>query len=330
MVSAKRFKEIEERSIIDPYKHLRISLNEDGTLTRSGFPTAPVTSEDEFVQGETHVSKDVTLNTDNKTWMRIFRPTKLPSNDMNIAKLPIILYFHPGGFILHNADTVYFHESCGRYSSEVPSIVISVDYRIAPENRLPAAYEDAKEALFWIKKQAMDPNGDQWLRDYADFSRCHIMGCDCGANIAYRTGLVAMELDLEPVKIVALILNQPLFGGTEITRSELIFANDDIIPKSVLDLVWELALPVGSNRDHEYSNPMVEKTYQKNIRLLPRTLIRGFSGNVMYDRQMEFIKMLMKNGVQITAHFGEIGFHMADIVDARRHLAFIKYLKDFI
>ncbi|PIA49789.1 hypothetical protein AQUCO_01300491v1 [Aquilegia coerulea] len=330
MASAKSPKQEPEERLIDPYQHLRISLNPDGTLTRSEFPRAPSTSQDEFAQGEPHVSKDVTLNAGNKTWMRIFRPTKLPSNDKNIAKLPIILYFHPGAFILHNADTMLFHESCGRYSSEVPSIVISVDYRLAPENRLPAAYEDAKEALFWIKKQAMDPNGDQWLRDYADFSRCHIMGCDCGANIAYRTGLAAMELNLEPVKIVALILNQPIFGGMESTKSERRLVNDDMIPKSAIELVWELTLPVGSNRDHEYSNPMLEKTYQKNIRLLPRTLIRGFSGDAIYDRQMEFMKMLMQNGVQITAHFGEIGFHLADVFDAKRHLALIKYLKDFI
>ncbi|KAL5727801.1 hypothetical protein ACHQM5_000952 [Ranunculus cassubicifolius] len=320
----------EPQCTINPHELFKIYPNPDGSVTRNEFPLAPAIGEDSSILGQPHVSKDVTLNAGNKTWMRIFRPTKLPSNDKKIAKLPIILYFHPGAFILYHPDTMIFNESCGRYASEIPSIVVSVEYRLAPENRLPAAYDDAKDALCWIKQQALDSNGDPWLRDYGDFSRCYIMGCSNGANIAYRTGLVLPELDLGPVKVAGLILNQPLFGGEEKTRLERKMVNDDVLPSSAMDMLWGWALPVGTNRDHEFCNPTVEGTYSKNIKKMPRILVRGFEGDVMLDRQMQFVKMLMKNGVQITAHFGEFGFHTADCFDAKRHLTLIRYLKDFI
>ncbi|KAF9614864.1 hypothetical protein IFM89_020961 [Coptis chinensis] len=137
-------------------------------------------------------------------------------------------------------------------------------------------------------------------------------------------------MDLGPVKMAGLIINQPFFGGLEKTRLERRKPNDVMIPRSSMDLLWELALPVGSDQDHEYCNPFIKGSYHKNIGLLPRTLIRAFQGDPLMDRDIHFVKMLVKLGVQITGHFGEIGFHCADSFDATRNLTMIKYMKDFI
>ncbi|KAM1034357.1 hypothetical protein PS1_038042 [Malus domestica] len=61
-----------------------------------------------------------------------------------------------------------------------------VEYRLASEQRLPAAYEDAVETLYFIKTTS-----DNWLRDYADLSNCYLMGSSPGGNIAYHAGLRA-------------------------------------------------------------------------------------------------------------------------------------------
>ncbi|KAF6160261.1 hypothetical protein GIB67_019030 [Kingdonia uniflora] len=280
---------------IDPFKQLHISMNSDGTITRlMKLPTVPAIGEDNGDLGQSYVSKDMTLNQENGTWFRIYRPTEISSNDKNVVKIPVILYFHMGGFFNSHADSMLNNEPCGRFASETPCIVLSLDFRLAPEHRLPAAYNDAVELLYWLKQQTIDPNGESWLRGYADFSRCYLMGCSTGGNIAYRIALCLPDLDLDPVKIAGIILNQPAFAGEMRTNSELRCADDVWMSLSATDLVWNLALPVGANRDHEYANPMVQGAYTNNIGKLPKILIRVFEGDFLLDRQMELMFAKLK------------------------------------
>lgn len=112
-------------SKFDPYEHLNISLNTDGTLNRLiEFPKIKATGDAEHSSNETVVSKDATLNVEKKTWIRIFRPTKLPSNDNSVARLPIMLYFHGGGFILFSVSDAMTHANCENISTEVSLMVV--------------------------------------------------------------------------------------------------------------------------------------------------------------------------------------------------------------
>ncbi|XP_026409488.1 probable carboxylesterase 8 [Papaver somniferum] len=237
-------------STMNPYELLGIIHNPTtDTLTRNS--PNPITNSNDDPD-----TKDIELNPKNKTWIRIFRPSESQHNHEQL--LPLIIYFHGGGFILRNANSTIFHNFCKSMANQLSAIVLSVEYRLAPENRLPAAYEDAVESLIWVQNQALDTiNGEPWLRNYGDFSECFIMGCSAGGNIAYNSCLGPSELDLEPMKICGLILNQPYFGGLERSESELRLVDDKYVPLIVNDLMWELGLPVGVNRDHAYCNPFV-------------------------------------------------------------------------
>lgn len=316
-------------SKFDPYEHLNVSLNPDGSLTRHATPPPVPTTLDED-SGVVAVSKDLPLNSQKKTWMRLFRPTKLPSNDNEVARIPIILYFHGGGWILFSAADPVVHERGTHFASQTPAICVSVNYRLAPEYRLPAQYEDAVEALLWIKKQALDPNGEKWLRDYGDFSRTYLYGCSNGANITFNLGLRTLDLDLEPLKIGGLVINQPMFSGVQRTRSELRFAADQLLPLPTLDLMWELALPKGTNRNHRYCNPMMNGPHRELLPRLYRCLVIGYGGDPMIDRQQEFVQMLVLNGVMVEARFDDVGFHGIDLVDPRRSGVVMNMVKEFI
>lgn len=77
---------------------------------------------------------------------------------------------------------------------------MSVEYRLAPEHRLPAASDDAIEATHFIK------NSEVWFKEHADYSSCYVMGKSAGGNIAKHAGLrVAHFDDFEPLKIKGLI-----------------------------------------------------------------------------------------------------------------------------
>lgn len=188
-------------------------------------------------------------------------------------------------------------------ANDTQSVVVSVNYRLAPEHRLPSAYDDALEALHWIKTSQ-----DDWLTRFADYSNCYLMGESAGGNIAYNAGLrAAAEVDqLKPVKIQGLILVQPFFGGKERTASEQRLANDPVLPLPVADLMWELSLPLGVDRDHEYCNPTVEggsKVLDKIRQLVWKIIVFGSDGDPLVDREMEMVKLLKDKGAQVVGQF---------------------------
>ncbi|XP_058105996.1 probable carboxylesterase 8 [Magnolia sinica] len=310
----------------DPYAVLQIVLNPDGSLTRPTiFPLSHPRAEAE--QPHHVFSKDVPLNPSKKTWIRIFRPHfSTPT-----TPLPIIIDFHGGGFILHSAASAPLHALLERAARHVPAIFVAVEYRLAPEYRLPAAYDDAIDAVRWVRDQAIsDLHRDTWMTpDLADFSRCFLMGSSAGGNIAYHAALRALDLD-PPFKIAGLILNEPYFGGEQRTESELKMAQDRILPLNVNDLMWQLALPGGAHRDHEFCNPITPGSHHDRVGSLPPCLVRGYGGDPLVDRQRSLVRMLEGRGVHVLSRFREEGYHAVEFFDPQETPAFLTDVHDFI
>lgn len=116
--------------------------------------------------------------------MRIYRPRDA---DPTAAALPAILYFHGGGFMVGNLDL--YDVLCSRLSAACGAMVMSVDYRLAPEHPYPAALDDAMAATSWLFEQA----GQLGI----DPSRCCIAGDSAGGNLAAVTCLRLREAGRE-------------------------------------------------------------------------------------------------------------------------------------
>lgn len=310
-------------------RYTPIVLNPDGTITRvhqiPGVPASPDPTSSAAV-----LSKDVPLNPQHNTFLRIFLSRQALDHGSSTTKLPLVVYFHGGGFVLCSASTDIFHDFCVEMAIQVGAMIVSVDYRLAPEHRLPAAYDDAMDALHWIST-----SNDEWLRRFADFSNCFLMGISAGANIAYRVGLrVAAEVDDHvPLKIRGLILQQPFFGGSERTSSELRLINDQWLSLSLNDLMWELSLPIGADRDHEYCNLMVsgESNFVEQLRMLGwQVMVTGCDGDPLIDRQIELVKVLEKKCVAVIGSFHDGGYHGAQLLDSTQVKAIFAILKNFI
>ncbi|CAI8604570.1 unnamed protein product [Vicia faba] len=319
----------------DPFLHLKIISNPDGTITRlredqhtppSSNPNLPIPV----------LTKDITINASHNTFARIFLPRKTlyPSSSSSSHKLPLIVYFHGGGFIFFSAASDFLHDLCSNLAKDVNSIVVSIDYRLAPEHRLPAAYDDAMEALHWIKTRP-----DEWLRKYADYSNCYIMGSSAGGNIAYHTCLrMAAEINLKhdyisPLNISGLILSQPFFGGTKRLPSELRLLNDAVVPPHVCDLMWELSLPLGVDRDHAYCNPTVGDgvgVLDRVRELGWRVLVSGCEGDPLMDHQMVMATVMEEKGVVVVRSFTAGGCHGVEVRDLIKRKQLHNLIKDFI
>lgn len=104
--------------------------------------------------------------------VRIYRPaTDAGASD---ESTPGVVYFHGGGWVLCNLDS---HDGmCRRVANELSAVVVSVDYRLAPEHKFPAAIEDAYAALVWLADHA-DVLG-------VDPTRLVVAGDSAGGNLA--------------------------------------------------------------------------------------------------------------------------------------------------
>jgi acetyl esterase len=97
--------------------------------------------------------------------------------------LPTIVFFHGGGFVIGDLDT---HEDHARLlAAEVGAVVLSVEYRLAPEHPFPAAYEDCLAATVWAGEHVDELGGDA--------ARIAVAGDSAGGNLAAAVALAARD-----------------------------------------------------------------------------------------------------------------------------------------
>lgn len=320
----------EPSPISDPYAYLNIVKNPDGSITRdlTNFPCASATPDPSPLNPV--VSKDIPVNVSKSTWLRLYVPTAVANDGVSSQKLPLVVYYHGGGFILGSVDFQLFHDFCSKMARDLNAIVVSPSYRLAPEHRLPAAYEDGTDALEWIGK-----SDDEWIRSHADFSNVFLMGTSAGGNLAYAVGLRSADsvADLNPLQIRGMILHHPFFGGEERCGSEIRLVNDQNCPPIVTDVFWDLCLPVGVDRDHEYSNPTVgdgSKNLDKIGRLRWKVMVIGGDGDPMIDRQRDLAELMKKKGIEVTEKFTDGDVHGAEILDPSKRETLFVSIRDFI
>jgi acetyl esterase/lipase len=172
-----------------------------------------------------------------------------------VEKLPVLVFFHGGGFFLGSAFDSSVHGHANRLAARAGVIVVSVEYRLAPECPVPALYGDAWAALQWVAAHAGDQGPDPWLTAHADFGRVHLGGESAGANIAHHATMRAGAEELgHGVKLNSLVLIHPFFLGGE--RSE----TDEMGLALLRELVrlWPVVCPGTSGCDDPWINPMAE------------------------------------------------------------------------
>ncbi|XP_052164572.1 probable carboxylesterase 8 [Oryza glaberrima] len=284
---------------------MQIAVHPDGTITRPFVPDAPPSATGLVL------SRDVPLDASLATSLRLYLPNPA-SPPPPTSKLPVILYFHGGGFVLFSTGSVFYHASCEAMAAAVPAIVVSLDYRLAPEHRLPAAYDDAASAVLWLRDAAA---GDPWIAAHGDLSRCFVMGSSSGGNMALNAGVRACRgLDLGPAAVRGLVLHQPYLGGVARTPSEEKSGDDAVLPLEANDKLWSLALPAGADRDHEFSNPAKSMAAAAAaLTGLPRCLVTGSDGDPLIDRQRELVAWLRGHGVEVVAKTDFAGSHAAEL-----------------
>lgn len=113
----------------------------------------------------------------------------LPANvytPQGVGPFPVILYFHGGGWVI--ADKDVYDAGARGLAKAANAIVVSVDYRQAPEHRFPAAWDDALAAYRWLSQNAASLGGDP--------VRMALAGESAGGNLAVATAIAVRDAGL--------------------------------------------------------------------------------------------------------------------------------------
>ena len=123
--------------------------------------------------------------------LRLYRPLGAAET----AVLPVLVYYHGGGWVIGDLDT---HDSlCRAVANEAGCTVVAVDYRLAPEHRFPAAVDDAIAATRWVRDQAAELK--------LDASRLAVGGDSAGGNLAAVVSIAARDSGDLPIAFQLLI-----------------------------------------------------------------------------------------------------------------------------
>ncbi|KAK2663041.1 hypothetical protein Ddye_001615 [Dipteronia dyeriana] len=150
---------------------------------------------------------------------------------------------------------------------------MSINYRLAPETRLPCAYEDGISIL--IRRSA-------------------------SGNVAYNVTTRLVGSNCKPLCVKGTILIQPFFGGEARTGSEKQYGTQQQLPNSALtlsasDTYWRLSLPLGANREHPWCNPLAGN----ELRVDQRVMVCISEMDILKDRNLEFCNALATAGKRV-------------------------------
>lgn len=194
-------------------------------------------------------SKDVVICPETGVSGRLYVPNPTTNPPQ---KLPLLVYFHGGGFLIESASSPTYHNHLNALAAQANVVVLSVDYRLAPEHPLPAAYDDSWSALRWVASG----DSDEWLSSRADRRRVYLAGDSAGGNLAHY---VALKFGVEGgsgfggggVELRGIVVVHPYFlGGVPIEPNA-----DGVDLGPFVEGLWRFAFPGTTGTDDPRINP---------------------------------------------------------------------------
>ena len=196
---------------------------------------------------------------------------------------PILLWFHGGGWVLGSLDTG--EDPCRSLCSRAGAVVVSVDYRLAPEHKFPAALEDCYAALKWCSERAGEINGDG--------KRLAVAGDSAGGNLAAATALYARD---KHGPLVALhVLIYPALNNNLDTASYHEFASDFGLTREAMAYCWKSYLAKPQDGSNPYACPLLAK----DLKGVSPALIVVANFDVLRDDGEAYAARLKQSGVPV-------------------------------
>jgi acetyl esterase len=218
--------------------------------------------------------------------VRIYRPAHAS------GPVPTLVYAHGGGFVFCDLDS---HDGlCRSLTNLTPAVVVSVAYRLAPEDPWPAAAEDVFAVAHWAARNADALGGDA--------GRIVVGGDSAGGHVSATVALMAR--DRGAPALAAQLLLYPLISPNFDSDSYRRYGQGFYNPRPALQWYWEQYVPSLADRSHPYAAPL-----NADLRGLPPAVVVTAGHDPLRDEGIAFGDALERASVPTTRLNYEGGVH---------------------
>ncbi len=197
--------------------------------------------------------------------------------------LPLIVFYHGGGFVVNSVET---HDSiCRRLAHDNQAIVLSVDYRLAPEFPYPTPVYDCYDAFLWVAKNAQQLGGNP--------NQLFVMGDSAGGNLATVVSLKARDEKAAP--IAGQVLIYPCTNATLKSPSIEKYAKGYLLTKSLMRWFTKHYVPDPTTHKHPYVSPI----FATDLSNLPPAFIITAEYDPLIEEGKLYADLLEKAGNQV-------------------------------
>ena len=208
--------------------------------------------------------------------VRIYRPRDAAT------PAPVVVFFHGGGWVLGNLDQ--YEPLCSTLAADAGMVVVSVDYRLAPEHPYPAARDDCYDVTRWVAEHA-DELG-------VDPERLAVMGDSAGGNLAAVVSLLARDRGAPHIRYQVLV-----YPATDVTMSSPSIEENAEAPLLTRD-------DMHAFREHylgqsDSSDPHVSPLHADDHGSLPAALVITAEHDPLRDDGRRYAEALEKAGVEV-------------------------------
>ncbi|MGA5170412.1 MULTISPECIES: alpha/beta hydrolase [Streptomyces] len=228
------------------------------------------------------VVEDRTVPADPDVAVRVYRPRQARG---------AVVWLHGGGFVMGDLDTE--HPWAGRIADASGAVVVSVAYRLAPENRYPAALEDAWAALIWTVEHAAELGVDP--------ERIAVGGHSAGGGLAAALALYARDHQGPPIRYQ--LLNQPGLDDRQESWSRRHFTDTPWMDRDKVAAGWRHYL--GEGPVTQYAAP----ARATDLSGLPPAYIATAELCPNRDEDIDYALRLLRAGVSVELHQWPGTFH---------------------
>jgi triacylglycerol lipase len=220
----------------------------------------------------------------------IYTPTGNPGQPK-----PVYLHIHGGGYVLGNPE---INDGINRpTASELQCVVVSVDYRLAPETRFPHSLEDCYAALQWLYANAEELAIDR--------SRIAIVGESAGGG--HAAALAILARDRGEIPICLQLLDSPMLDDRTASAEPHPFCGEFIWTHESNRFGWQalLGMEPGSADVPERAAP----ARVRDCSGLPPTFIAVGALDIFFEENLEYARRLVRAGVPTELHVIPGAFH---------------------
>jgi acetyl esterase len=197
--------------------------------------------------------------------------------------LPILIYYHGGGFVIGDCEA--YDIPCRALANGAGCLVVSVDYRLAPEHKFPTPVEDCYAAAVWISAHAAELGGDP--------KRIAIGGDSAGGNLS--AVVAQMARDRKGPSIAFQLLIYPVTDYEPNTPSSKANAEGYLLTKSAMDWFWGHYLSNPSDGAKPYASPRRATDFSK----LPPALVITAEFDPLRDEGVAYAQKMQQAGVKV-------------------------------